>query len=81
MTGSGDASVKFWQFELVEVPESNVKVLSVLHKRTLKLEEGVLAVKISPNNALIAVSLLDSTVKIFFVDTLKVVHCGFQPPK
>nr|CAD7392861.1 unnamed protein product [Timema cristinae] len=73
VTGGGDATVKFWQFELIEDQANNskAKVLSALHTRTLKLEESVLAVKVSPNNSLIAVALLDSTVKIFFVDTLK----------
>ncbi|GLH05971.1 Lissencephaly-1 homolog [Gryllus bimaculatus] len=73
VTGGGDQSVKFWNFELIPDPnsESKAKVLSVLHKRTLKLEESVLAVKISPNGNFIAVSLLDCTIKIFFMDTLK----------
>jgi WD40 repeat protein len=67
--------VKFWQFELITDPnnkESKAKVLSVLHTRTLKLEENVLCVRVSANSRLMAVALLDSTVQIFFVDTLKV---------
>lgn len=48
------------------------QVLSLLHTRTLELEESVCAVEISPNNKFIAVALLDSTVKIFFLDTFKV---------
>ena len=47
------------------------KQLSVIHKRTLKLEEDALCVRLSQDGRLIAVSLLDSTVKVFFVDTLK----------
>lgn len=47
-------------------------MLSLLHTRTLKLEESVLCVRISPNGKFIAVALLDSTVKIFFLDTFKV---------
>lgn len=35
------------------------------------MPDDVLAVKYSPNGKLIAVSLLDSTVKIFYQDTLK----------
>lgn len=66
--------MKFWQFELIadEKSESRAKVLSLLHTRTLKLEDSVLCVKLSPNGKYIAVALLDSTVKIFFVDTFKV---------
>lgn len=73
VTGGGDATVKVWSFELIE-DESGTdknKVLSILHKNTLKLEETVLCVKISPNNKFIAVGLLDSTVKVFFLDSFK----------
>ncbi|XP_047350905.1 WD repeat-containing protein 3 isoform X1 [Vespa velutina] len=72
-SGGGDQTVKFWNFELIHDPDSKIKakVLSVLHTRTLKLEECVLCVRISPNNRFVAVSLLDSTVKIFFLDTFK----------
>jgi len=77
-SGGADKSVKFWQFELiadesVEAVEAGVKMkrLSLVHLKTLQLEEDVLCVRFSPDNRLIAVSLLDSTVKIFFVDTLK----------
>lgn len=72
-SGGGDQTVKFWQFELINDPdsESKAKILSVVHLRTLKLEESVLCVRISPNNKFVAVALLDSTVKIFFLDTFK----------
>lgn len=50
------------------------------HKRTLQLEEDVLCVKFSPDHRLLAVSLLDSTVKLFYTDTLKVpIHNLIQP--
>ena len=41
------------------------------HVRTLKMTEDVLAVKYSPNGRFLAVALLDSTVKVFYADTLK----------
>lgn len=75
MSGGSDATVKFWQFELITDPsnkEGKAKILSVQHTRILKLEENVLCVRVSANNRLLAVALLDSTVQIFFVDTLKV---------
>lgn len=72
-TGGGDCTVKFWELELVPdtMSDSKAKVLSLLHTRTLKLDEGVLCVSISANSKLIAVALLDCTVKIFFLDTFK----------
>lgn len=77
VTGGGDNTVKLWNFELIQ-PENvdekaaKAKVLSLLHTRTLKLEESVLCVRVSQNGKFIAVALLDSTVKIFFLDTFKV---------
>ncbi|XP_078372501.1 WD repeat-containing protein 3-like [Oculina patagonica] len=73
VSGSGDSTVKFWEFELVSDAEHSQvsKRLSVTHVQTLKLKEDVLCVKFSPNQRLLAVSLLDCTVKVFFADTLK----------
>lgn len=76
VTASGDQSVKFWKFELIskentETGETEGKQLSVIHTRTLKLEEDALAVRLSSDGRLVAVSLLDSTIKVFFVDTFK----------
>ncbi len=48
------------------------KRLSLVHTRTFKMDEDVLCVKHSPDHKLIAASLLDNTVKVFFADTLKV---------
>ncbi|XP_076248996.1 WD repeat-containing protein 3 isoform X2 [Calliopsis andreniformis] len=72
-SGGGDHTVKFWTFELIQDSDKEIKakVLSVLHSRTLKLEDSVLCVRISPNSRFVAVALLDSTVKIFFLDTFK----------
>lgn len=69
VTASADHTVKFWAFELLKVGDK--KQLSILHKRTLKLDEDAIAVKLSDDGRMIAVSLMDSTVKVFFVDTLK----------
>lgn len=43
----------------------------LVHTRTLKMSDDVLSLRYSPNSRLLAVSLLDSTVKIFYQDTLK----------
>ncbi|KAJ7591170.1 hypothetical protein C8J56DRAFT_1136000 [Mycena floridula] len=42
-----------------------------VHIRTLKMTDDVLSVRYSPNGTLLAVALLDSTVKVFYQDTLK----------
>lgn len=53
--------------------------LSMKQVRVLQLDEDVLCVRYSPNQKLLAVSLLDCTVKIFYTDTLKVHgHMGWE---
>ncbi|XP_043104416.1 WD repeat-containing protein 3 [Puntigrus tetrazona] len=72
VTGGADKTVKFWDFELIKNQDSDRnKRLTVKHTRTLQLDEDVLCVRYSPNQRLLAVSLLDCTVKIFYTDTLK----------
>ncbi|KAI9143590.1 WD40-repeat-containing domain protein [Paraphysoderma sedebokerense] len=83
VTGSADKDVKFWDFAMVkdddEADESPSKIsneksktrLTLIHMRTLKMTDEVLCVRYSPNQNLIAVSLLDATVKVFYHDTLK----------
>ncbi|XP_029968522.1 WD repeat-containing protein 3 [Salarias fasciatus] len=71
VTGGADKTVKFWDFELIKDKESSQKRLTLKHTRTLQLEEDVLCVRFSPDHRLLAVSLLDCTVKVFYTDTLK----------
>ncbi|XP_071439850.1 WD repeat-containing protein 3 [Hetaerina americana] len=81
ISGGGDSTVRFWSFELIEDKKNTTedsdgtvakgKVLSLFNTRALKLEETVLCICATPNGRFIAVALLDSTVKIFFMDTLK----------
>ncbi|GJJ07205.1 hypothetical protein Clacol_001405 [Clathrus columnatus] len=70
VTGSADKDVKFWEFQQ-KTSEEGQKYLTLVHVRTLKLTDEVLSVRYSPNGKLLAVSLLDSTVKIFYQDSLK----------
>ncbi|KAI7888858.1 WD40-repeat-containing domain protein [Mucor mucedo] len=70
-TGSADKDVKFWDFDMVQDKNSPAKRLTFIHMRTLKMSDEVLCVRYSPDQNLLAVSLLDSTVKVFYHDTLK----------
>ncbi|XP_046849685.1 WD repeat-containing protein 3-like [Xenia sp. Carnegie-2017] len=72
-SGSGDKDVKFWEFDLItdENYSTTSQRLSICHARTLKMNDGVMCVKFSPNQKFIAVALLDFTMKIFFTYTLK----------
>ncbi|KAJ6629087.1 WD-repeat-containing protein [Mycena sp. CBHHK59/15] len=74
VSGSADKTVKFWEFERKDTSgeiSQNGKLLSLVHIRTLKMSDDVLSVRYSPNGKLLAVSLLDSTVKVFYQDSLK----------
>ncbi|CCM04814.1 uncharacterized protein FIBRA_07007 [Fibroporia radiculosa] len=74
VSGSADKDVKFWEFEHKPADSDNpqsTRLLSLVHTRTLKMTDDVLSVRYSPNGKFLAVALLDSTVKIFYQDTLK----------
>jgi U3 small nucleolar RNA-associated protein 12 len=77
VTGSADKTVKFWDFKSgkftgVAVDHTVTAASAVLeHSATLKLSDDVLAVLTSPNSKYVAAALLDSTIKIFYKDTLK----------
>lgn len=61
-SGGADKSVKFWHFELVadaadgEGASGRSKRLSLVHQRTLQLEEDVLCVRFSPDQRLVSSS-------------------------
>lgn len=75
VTGSADKSAKFWNFEVVqeEIPgtKRTTPRLKLVHTRTLKVADDILSLRFSPDSRLLAVALLDNTVKVFFVDSLK----------
>lgn len=69
VSGSDDKQVKFWNYELVA--DGKRKLLALECERSLELDEGVTCVRLSANMKLLAIALLDSTVKIHYFDTLK----------
>jgi U3 small nucleolar RNA-associated protein 12 len=76
VSGAGDKSLKFWDFDLVSAPAADgasqtPKQLTFVEAKTVQMTEDVLQVKFSKNGKFLAISLLDSTVKVLFADTLK----------
>jgi U3 small nucleolar RNA-associated protein 12 len=75
VSGSADKNSKFWNFEVVkeEIPgtKRTTSRLKLAHTRTLKVSDDILSLRFSPDARLLAVALLDNTVKVFFVDSLK----------
>ena len=74
-TSSADKSVKFFNFEVVQEAIPGTKrttpKFQLSHTRTLKVTDDILSVRFSPDSRLVALALLDNTVKVFFVDSLK----------
>eukprot|EP00468_Gymnochlora_sp_CCMP2014_P001532 CAMPEP_0167740998 /NCGR_PEP_ID=MMETSP0110_2-20121227/610_1 /TAXON_ID=629695 /ORGANISM="Gymnochlora sp., Strain CCMP2014" /LENGTH=978 /DNA_ID=CAMNT_0007624997 /DNA_START=28 /DNA_END=2964 /DNA_ORIENTATION=- len=68
VTGGSDKTVKFWEYEQ---PESKSSSVGLVLSRQVTVVDEVLCVCFSSNGKYIAVGLLDSTVKVFFADTLK----------
>ncbi|KAK9840307.1 hypothetical protein WJX74_007274 [Apatococcus lobatus] len=71
VSGSADHDIKFWEWQVMEEDGSGLRQLSLAHTRTLKMTDDVLCIRISPNGKLLAAALLDSTIKVFFLDSLK----------
>lgn len=75
VSGSADKSAKFWDFKIVQEEVLGTKrttpKLKLVQSRALKVSDDILSLKFSPDSKLLAVSLLDNTVKVFFVDSLK----------
>ncbi|KAK4692426.1 U3 small nucleolar RNA-associated protein 12, partial [Lecanoromycetidae sp. Uapishka_2] len=74
-TGSADKSAKFYNFEVIQDVVPGTKrtkpCFKLAHSRTLKVSDDILSLRFSPDSRLVALSLLDNTVKVFFVDSLK----------
>lgn len=72
VTGSADKLVKYWA---VGDQESNFNHPSMEHTRTLQMSDDVMCVRFShstdPTKRLLFVASLDSTIKVFFDDSLK----------
>ncbi|KAL2041395.1 hypothetical protein N7G274_005777 [Stereocaulon virgatum] len=74
-TGGADKSARFYNFEVIqeEIPgtKRTTPRFKVAHTRTLKVADDILSLRFSPDSRLLSISLLDNTVKVFFVDSLK----------
>eukprot|EP00803_Ostreobium_quekettii_P008903 evm.model.scf_770.6 EVM.evm.TU.scf_770.6 scf_770:32955-36394(+) len=70
VSGSADHSVKFWQWDMAD-SKSAAGNMTIKQTRQMGLGDDVLCVCVSPDSRLLAVALLDSTVKVFYMDSLK----------
>ncbi|KAK3939138.1 WD domain-protein [Diplogelasinospora grovesii] len=75
VSGGADKTAKFWDFKIVQEQvlgtTRTTPKLKLVQSRILKVSDDILSLRFSPDAKLLAVALLDSTVKVFFVDSLK----------
>lgn len=75
VSGSADKTAKFWDFKIVQEPvlgtTRTTPKLKLVQSKILKVSDDILSLKFSPDAKLLAVALLDNTVKVFFTDSLK----------
>ncbi|KAL2118999.1 hypothetical protein VTJ04DRAFT_5958 [Mycothermus thermophilus] len=75
VSGGADKTARFWDFKVVQEQvlgtTRTIPKLKLVPSRILKVSDDILSLRFSPDARLLAVALLDSTVKVFFVDSLK----------
>ena len=75
VSGGADKAARFWDFKVVQEPvlgtTRTTPKLKLIQSRILKVSDDILNLRFSPDSKLLAVALLDSTVKVFFTDSLK----------
>jgi U3 small nucleolar RNA-associated protein 12 len=75
VSGGADKTAKFWDFKIVQEQvlgtTRTTPKLKLVQSRILKVSDDILSLRFSPDSRLLAVALLDSTVKVFFTDSLK----------
>ncbi|KAK3311146.1 uncharacterized protein B0T15DRAFT_63796 [Chaetomium strumarium] len=75
VSGGADKTARFWDFKIVQEQvlgtTRTTPKLKLVASRILKVSDDILSLRFSPDAKLLAVALLDSTVKVFFTDTLK----------
>ena len=71
VTGSADKTLKFWTLDLVEDKQTKTIQLQLSMSEEVETTDEVMGVKFSPDGKFICFSLLDSTIKINYVDTKK----------
>ena len=75
VSGGADKCARFWNFKIVQEEilgtTRTTPRLRLAQARRLEVADDILSLRFSPNARYLAVALLDNTVKVFFVDSLK----------
>lgn len=70
-TGSADKTLKFWSLDVVETEDNKTPQLQLTMIEEVDTTDEVMGVKFSPDGKFVCFSLLDSTIKICYVDSKK----------
>ncbi|GFR42436.1 hypothetical protein Agub_g3341 [Astrephomene gubernaculifera] len=71
ISGGADKTIKFWQWSVVAPSSGGSRQLRLAHVRSVAMADDVLALRVSPDGRLLAVALLDATVKVYYADSMK----------
>ncbi|EPS66900.1 hypothetical protein M569_07875 [Genlisea aurea] len=71
ITGSSDQIVKIWEYQNNQSNDQASRHLTVSATRKMEMNNDVVVVVASPDDKHLAVALLDFSVKVFFLDSLK----------
>lgn len=69
VSGGADKQLKFWEFE-IQRNEYGQRLLTLVHTKTVTMEDDILCCVFSNDMKFLAVALLDNTVKVFHADTM-----------
>lgn len=70
ISGGADRHVKFWNWGLKASETKKQASIKLQKDKGLELESDVLSMKISTNEKILAVALLDATIRLFYLDSL-----------
>jgi U3 small nucleolar RNA-associated protein 12 len=71
ISGGADSYIKFWTFQFKDV--DGKQSISLIYNQSLCLSDSVLHICCTPNGKMILASLLDSTIKAYHIDSLKLI--------
>ena len=70
-SGSADKTLKLWSLELITTKANPTPQLQLVQKEEIETTDEVMGVKFTPDGKFLCFSLLDSTIKVIYVDTHK----------
>ena len=70
VSGSADKTLKFWHWTTTQA-ETGPAMLSIKLATSVNTGQDVVCVRVSPDGSLVAASLINMVIKVFYLDTMK----------